>query len=683
MATHEIAEVPLSAWRTAQMLILILCSLLLSGYRVKSSLNLSDDYILAKFGVRTAELQDSMKATGAQLRDCFRLEEVQRQGKWRATDAPHVSTYTATMYGPGVNASSVDLLVQTFYQIQRCTWKTIGWMLGPPTSITMSQFEDPPAGVQMCGASVNSSCCPFDATRYRTVHFELARHATWQSRCYKILSNKGRSLRLQLYGGMIHDFGFPEVHMTDFFANFRVHPHPLLKYMTAFEDPFLHKALRVTLQFEGPCAVPFTIEKQTVLRVSLPLVMESDMNINAVDVGEIQERPGDGLNVMASATITLIVAYYDDALDVDQCDPFELLKEATTPREGDAPALNKLLSAAGLEASRIVILNVSEVEPGLPLTTYSSWEWSMKQLEEMEARTRLRQKWAMMLASIFVGVFSVFCVLSLQGCFAPKPKEDSRLRDVIIKPRRSLARRVSAGIDSDLSSSSTGPKVAGVIDAADVEFLRNSNGQKRKLGTGSSGQVFKGLLKGSPVAIKVVECVSSTTTDCILKEIAVLSGCRHSDIVQFLGVAFGENQVWLIMEYMEGGDLKRALQEDDRYRWGKRGPYAAYEVASALAYLHSYSVIHLDVKSANVLLNKDGQAKLCDVVCHDPPPRKVASSTRSSTFRVIEAIWPLFLYGTNSLVDFTRNPCVSSGAVRNTALHGSRGAASRTCNLCS
>eukprot|EP00884_Botryococcus_braunii_P016157 jgi/Botrbrau1/3224/Bobra.174_1s0001.1 len=613
MAKYDLDVLPRSAWRTAPMLILIFCSLLLSGHRVNSSLNLSDDYILAKFRGRTAELRDSMKAHGVRLRDCLmRLEEVKRQGKWRANDAPHLITLNATLHGPGVNASSVELLVQTFYQIQRCIAKSYGWKLGPPTGIAMSQFEDSPVGVQMCGASVNSSCCPFDATRYRTVQFQLAYNTTWDSKCYMVQSYKGRALRLQLFGGVIHDFGFPGVHLMDYLSNFRVHPHPFLKFITAFEDPLPHKALRVTLQFEGPCAVPFTIEKQTVLRVSLPVVMESDMNIHSVDVEEIQERPGDGLDLTALATITLILGCYEDAVDVEQHAPFlELLKEATTPRDGDAPALNKLLSAAGLEATRIVVLKVSEVR-GLPVTVFSSWEWSMRQLE-MEANSRSRWTWAMVVASIFVGVFSVFCLLRLQGWFVPKSQEDSRVRDVYILPRRTLARTASPGIASDPSSSSKWPKVAGVIDAADVEFLKDSNGQKWKLGSQSSGQVFKGLCNGSPAAIKVREWVSTTTADSMLKELVVLSGCRHSDIVQFLGVAFSEKQVWLIMEYMEGGDLKRALQEGDSYRWGKRGPQAAYEIASALAYLHSYSIIHLDVKSASVLLNKDGQAKLCVV----------------------------------------------------------------------
>eukprot|EP00884_Botryococcus_braunii_P020089 jgi/Botrbrau1/6764/Bobra.0324s0044.1 len=50
------------------------------------------------------------------------------------------------------------------------------------------------------------------------------------------------------------------------------------------------------------------------------------------------------------------------------------------------------------------------------------------------------------------------------------------------------------------------------------------------------------------------------------------------------------SEVWFDHGIHGGGDLKRALQEGDSYRWGKRGPQAAYEIASALAYLHSYSI---------------------------------------------------------------------------------------------
>eukprot|EP00884_Botryococcus_braunii_P016084 jgi/Botrbrau1/3159/Bobra.0070s0125.2 len=43
------------------------------------------------------------------------------------------------------------------------------------------------------------------------------------------------------------------------------------------------------------------------------------------------------------------------------------------------------------------------------------------------------------------------------------------------------------------------------------------------------------------------------------------------------------------------------------------GPQVAYDIAKALAYFHSNNLIHMDVKSANVLLALDGRAKLCDV----------------------------------------------------------------------
>lgn len=46
-------------------------------------------------------------------------------------------------------------------------------------------------------------------------------------------------------------------------------------------------ALWCDLQITGPCAVPFTIEKQTLLQLSLPVAMKDDLNIYSVKVKEV------------------------------------------------------------------------------------------------------------------------------------------------------------------------------------------------------------------------------------------------------------------------------------------------------------------------------------------------------------------------------------------------------------
>lgn len=69
---------------------------------------------------------------------------------------------------------------------------------------------------------------------------------------------------------------------------------------------------------------------------------------------------------------------------------------------------------------------------------------------------------------------------------------------------------------------------------------------------------------------------------------------------------------------MEAGDLYKALKWRDEagrrvFGWYARGKRAACDIARGLHYLHSHKTVHLDVKSSNVLLARDGACKLADV----------------------------------------------------------------------
>lgn len=90
---------------------------------------------------------------------------------------------------------------------------------------------------------------------------------------------------------------------------------------------------------------------------------------------------------------------------------------------------------------------------------------------------------------------------------------------------------------------------------------------------------------------------------------------RHSNIVSFYGVCINQarGKGLLVMEFCEGRDLHsvldlRASGTGERlFGWWQRGRRIACEVARALNYLHSKSVVHLDVKGSNVLLSASGE----------------------------------------------------------------------------
>lgn len=94
-----------------------------------------------------------------------------------------------------------------------------------------------------------------------------------------------------------------------------------------------------------------------------------------------------------------------------------------------------------------------------------------------------------------------------------------------------------------------------------------------------------------------------------LKEARVVAGLRHPNIVSIYDVGVYENKYYIIMEYLEGGDLKQNIKR------GLTIPQSLKimrQIASALAHAHDKGFIHRDIKSQNIMFRADGTAVLTD-----------------------------------------------------------------------
>eukprot|EP00887_Chlorella_sp_A99_P005023 scaffold4.g5023.t1 len=154
------------------------------------------------------------------------------------------------------------------------------------------------------------------------------------------------------------------------------------------------------------------------------------------------------------------------------------------------------------------------------------------------------------------------------------------------------------------------------IDPAEITILKRPDGTDWMLGSGGFGTVYKAVRNGvQPVAVKVLTAggdVSRIDDTSFAGEISILRACRDANILQFAGACVKDGRLCLVTEYLEGGSLGANLRFS-RVTWYKRGKRIALDLARALVYLHSKKIVHLDVKSANVLLARDGTAKLGDV----------------------------------------------------------------------
>lgn len=141
--------------------------------------------------------------------------------------------------------------------------------------------------------------------------------------------------------------------------------------------------------------------------------------------------------------------------------------------------------------------------------------------------------------------------------------------------------------------------------------------EENKLGQGGFGRVYKGYLKviNSYVAIKRVSGGSAQGIKEYISEVRVIGRLRHRNLVQLIGWCHEKDDLLLIYEFMSNGSLDLHLfKGKSLLTWVERYNIVR-GLASALQYLHEeweQCVLHRDIKSSNILLDSNLNAKLGD-----------------------------------------------------------------------
>lgn len=140
------------------------------------------------------------------------------------------------------------------------------------------------------------------------------------------------------------------------------------------------------------------------------------------------------------------------------------------------------------------------------------------------------------------------------------------------------------------------------------------------LGRGAHGQVYEclNLDSGEIHVIKEVQLSGSVQQvqaeiAALKREIMTLKTLNHKNIVRYIHTQVSENRkgVEIIMEYVSGGSLRSVL---DKYGRLEEGVVAKYlkQALEGVAYLHENSIMHRDIKCANILVDQNGIIKLTD-----------------------------------------------------------------------
>lgn len=142
----------------------------------------------------------------------------------------------------------------------------------------------------------------------------------------------------------------------------------------------------------------------------------------------------------------------------------------------------------------------------------------------------------------------------------------------------------------------------------------------KKIGHGSFAKVFEATheLTGRRVAVKVLSIArinAANMAEKIEREISILKLLRHPNIISLYEAIYQKDYIFLVMEYVAGGELfdyivkKGRISENEARRF-------AQQIVACVHYCHRNMIVHRDLKPENLLLDFEadpaGRVKICD-----------------------------------------------------------------------
>ncbi|KAI3739423.1 hypothetical protein L2E82_29827 [Cichorium intybus] len=175
------------------------------------------------------------------------------------------------------------------------------------------------------------------------------------------------------------------------------------------------------------------------------------------------------------------------------------------------------------------------------------------------------------------------------------------------------------------------------IPLEEINLAIKDFNQETPIGDGGYGKVYEARLsehwRKCRVAIKCLDPEGHQGKKEFLNEVKLISSFHHPNIIPFIGYCDEGNQMIIVSKYAINGSLDHHLRDPskrNRLTWAQRLKICL-GAAKGLDYLHSglgkdKKVIHRDVKSANILLDENMEAKICDFGLSKQGPRNQQDS---------------------------------------------------------
>ena len=142
------------------------------------------------------------------------------------------------------------------------------------------------------------------------------------------------------------------------------------------------------------------------------------------------------------------------------------------------------------------------------------------------------------------------------------------------------------------------------------------------IGKGSYGYVYQGLNlnNGKLMAVKFIEFKNKRNPEHVLKqrrslkwETDIMNSLNHPNIVKYINSDYDEDKIQanIFMEYVPGGSLSCLLKKFGPFNQKITKIYLQ-QILAALNHMHNKSIMHRDLKWANILISNDASIKISD-----------------------------------------------------------------------
>ena len=208
-------------------------------------------------------------------------------------------------------------------------------------------------------------------------------------------------------------------------------------------------------------------------------------------------------------------------------------------------------------------------------------------------------------------------------CTPPQPEEALSANPAVAALQRQRSSELAASHTSPAASVVLKPELA--ADSRSVVGAKLASGQRvlpshfdllKVIGRGAYGKVLLVRHKGTRkvYAMKVFDkdyLVQKGQVSYTHVERNIMAAVRHPFLVQLRFALQTSDTLFLVMDFLAGGDLVTHLQRQGILTEDAARVYAA-EMVLALEHLHSLGIVHRDLKPENVLMGADGHVRLTD-----------------------------------------------------------------------